>query len=165
MSVSHLPPWLSWSLCIFRPKSLLIRKPRSKCDLRLVGQRSILDKMWPQSVRWFVILEWRQFKFNLILTGKSSFISKLCCATLRFCFSPLVALWPAANLWVTRLRHHAIWGSPFSHLINHNTSSQSAGSSSFCGCDCIVSSTSIFRSDSFLPSRPLEVPVLSVLSP
>lgn len=79
-------------------------------------------------------------------------ITELCCATLRLCFSPLVALWPVPNLWVTPLRHHAIWGSPFSRLINHNTRIQAAGSSSFCGCYCIVSSTSIFPSYSFFPT-------------
>lgn len=62
---------------------------------------------------------------------------ELCYGIFRLCVSPLVALWPLPNPWVTLWRHSTFWGSPFSDLINHNTSTQAAGSPSFSGC-CIV---------------------------
>lgn len=64
--------------------------------------------------------------------------SKNWCSTLILCVSPLVALWPLPNLWLTLWRHSAIWGSPLSDLINHNISSQAPGSPSFSSGCCIV---------------------------
>ena len=62
----------------------------------------------------------------------------ICCDTLRLCVSPLAALWPLPNLWLTLWRRSSFWGSPLSDLINQKPSSQAAGSPSFSGCCCIV---------------------------
>lgn len=98
----------------------------------------------------------------------------ICCGTFGLCVSPLVALWPLPNLCLTLWRHSAFWGSPLSDLINHNTSSQAAGSPSFSGRCCIVFSLSLslhryaalillFRSSSFSLNTPSKL-TLSLIS-
>lgn len=40
--------------------------------------------------------------------GKNNF-TDICCGTFRLCVSPLVALWPLPNLWLTLWRHCILW--------------------------------------------------------